>query len=160
MRCLRRSRSAKRVSPIAPLTDSNWHLPRPNGFRAPVSSVSGPNAGDLGDLAVHLIGQWQLLWQNIPPSMVVPGTNSTWSAPLRTMLVGLGCFLFGSLSDLWLLRHGVSLSVALIDDALVGIGVGLLVFLYERRQGRSITERNKAENAVRESEERFRLAMS
>jgi PAS domain S-box-containing protein len=73
------------------------------------------------------------------------------------MLIGFGFFLLGSLSDFSLQRRSTSLSIALMDDALVGIGVGLLVFLYELRQRRNITKRMKAENAAREGEERFRL---
>ena len=69
------------------------------------------------------------------------------------MLIGFGFFLLGSLSDFSLQRHSTSLSIALMDDALVGIGVGLLVFLYELRQRRNITKRMKAENAAREGEE-------
>jgi signal transduction histidine kinase len=71
--------------------------------------------------------------------MVAPGTSSRWAALLRTMLIAFGFFLLGSLSDLWLQRHvGTSLSIAIIDDALVGMGAGLLVFLYERRQRQNI----------------------
>jgi signal transduction histidine kinase len=73
--------------------------------------------------------------------MIAPGTNSVWATPLRSVLIGLGFFLLGSLSDFWLLRHIASLSTALVDDALVGIGAGLLVFLY-------MTERKQAEEAV------------
>jgi len=62
-----------------------------------------------------------------------------WGVLLRSVLFGLGFFLLGSLSDFWLLRHAGRLSVALVDDALVGIGAGLLVFLY-------VTERKLARN--------------
>lgn len=72
------------------------------------------------------------------PSMVAPGTSSRWAAALRSMLIGFGFFLLGSLSDLWLQHHVASVSIALVDDALVGIGAGLLVFLYERRQRQNI----------------------
>ena len=68
--------------------------------------------------------------------MNVPSTGSRWAVPLRSVLIGVGSFFLGSASDLWLQRHAESLSVALIDDALVGIGVGLLVFLYELRYRR------------------------
>ena len=70
--------------------------------------------------------------------MVAPGTSSRWAAPLRSMLIGFGFFLLGSLSDLWLQRHVASLSIAVMDDVLIGIGAGLLVFLYERRQRQNI----------------------
>lgn len=66
--------------------------------------------------------------------MLTPGTSLRWAAPLRSVLIGLGFFFMGSLSDVWLQQHVGSRSVAIMDDALVGIGVGLLVLLYERRQ--------------------------
>jgi 4-amino-4-deoxy-L-arabinose transferase-like glycosyltransferase len=66
--------------------------------------------------------------------MAASSTRSRWAAHLRSILLGLGFFLLGSLSDVWLQQHVASRSVAIMDDALVGIGVGLLVLLYERRQ--------------------------
>ncbi len=90
-------------------------------------------------------------------SMLAPKTSSHWAAPLWGMLVGFGLFLLGSLSDFWMQRHGAPLSIALIDDALVGIVAGLLVFLYELRQKKIMIKRKQAEDAAREGEERFRL---
>lgn len=55
------------------------------------------------------------------PSMVDPGTSSNWAVPLRSVLIGFGFFLLGSLSDLWLNRHVTSPAIALLDDALVSI---------------------------------------
>ena len=72
------------------------------------------------------------------PSMFTPSTRSRWAAPLRSMIIGLGFFFLGSLSDLWLQQHAARLSIAILDDALVGIGAGLLVLLYERRQRRNM----------------------
>jgi hypothetical protein len=66
--------------------------------------------------------------------MVVPGKVSRSVAPLRSVLAGLGIFFVGSLSDLWVHQHAERLLTAIIVDALIGVGVGLLVFLYERRQ--------------------------
>jgi hypothetical protein len=66
--------------------------------------------------------------------MAASSTRSRWAAHLRSILLGLGFFLLGSLSEVWLQQHVASRSVAIMDDALVGIGVGLLVLLYERRQ--------------------------
>ena len=68
------------------------------------------------------------------PTMVAPTTGSDWVAALRSILAGFGIFFLGSLSDVWLQQHASSLSIAMMDDALVGVGFGLLVFLYERRQ--------------------------
>ena len=73
--------------------------------------------------------------------MVAPSSRSRWAAPLRSMVLGLGFFFLGSLSDLWLQRHAASSSIALVDDALVGIGAGLLVLLYERRQRRNMIKK-------------------
>jgi PAS domain S-box-containing protein len=89
--------------------------------------------------------------------MVAPGLSLRWRAPLRSLLIGFGFFVLGSLSDSWLQRHAVSASRALMDDTILGIGAGLLVFLYEQGQRRNIAAREQAENAVKESEERFRL---
>jgi PAS domain S-box-containing protein len=90
------------------------------------------------------------------PGMAAPGVSSRWSAPLRGILVGFFVFLLGSLSDLWLSWHIASLPTAFVDDALVGVVAGLMVFLYDRRQTRNITELKRAEIAASESERRFR----
>ena len=70
--------------------------------------------------------------------MVAHGTVSRWVAPLRSILAGCGIFFLGSLSDLWLHQHEERLLIAITADALIGVGVGLLVLLYERRQRRDI----------------------
>ena len=70
--------------------------------------------------------------------MVRPKTSSRWAAPLRSVVIGFGVFFLGSLSDVWLQLHAPNRAVAIMDDALVGIGVGLLVLLYERRQRQSL----------------------
>jgi hypothetical protein len=70
--------------------------------------------------------------------MVSSGTSSRWAAPMRSVLVGFGFFFLGSLSDVWLQQHVASRSIAIMDDALVGVGAGLLVFLYERRLRQNI----------------------
>jgi signal transduction histidine kinase len=64
--------------------------------------------------------------------MVVHGTGSRWLAPLRSILAGFGIFFLGSLFDLWLHQHAERLLVAIMS--LIGVGVGVLVLLYERRQ--------------------------
>ena len=72
-------------------------------------------------------------------SVMVPfATSSRSAAPLRSVLIGFGVFFLGSLSDVWLQLHAPNRAVAIMDDALVGIGVGLLVLLYERRQRRNM----------------------
>jgi hypothetical protein len=70
--------------------------------------------------------------------MVAFGAASRWVAPLRSILVGFGIFSLGSLSDLWLHQHAERLFIAIMADALIGVGVGLLVLLYERRQRQNI----------------------
>lgn len=73
--------------------------------------------------------------------MVVPGTGSRWVAPLRSVLAGFGIFFLGSLSDLWMHQHAERLLIAILADALIGVGVGLLVLLYEQRQRQNITRK-------------------
>ena len=70
--------------------------------------------------------------------MVTHGTGSRWGAPLRSILAGFGIFFLGSLSDLWLHQHAGRLLIEIMADALIGVGVGLLVLLYERRKRQSI----------------------
>jgi len=70
--------------------------------------------------------------------VIAPSTGSRWAAPLRSMIIGLGFFVFGSLSDFWLQRHVATLWIAIADDALAAIGAGLLVFFYERRNARNM----------------------
>lgn len=72
------------------------------------------------------------------PTMVAHGTVSRWAAPLWSLLTGFGFFFLGSLSDVWLRQHVASLWLAVMDDALIGVGAGLLVLLYERRQRQNI----------------------
>ena len=65
-------------------------------------------------------------------------TASHWHVPVRSVLIALGFFLLGSLSDFWLREHAASWSVTLMHDALIGVGAGLLVLLYERRQRQNL----------------------
>jgi len=74
-------------------------------------------------------------------SMGISNTNSRWVAGLRSILVGFGFFFLGSLSDAWLQRHTGSSLIATIDDALVGVVAGFLVFLYERRQRQNLIKK-------------------
>ena len=70
--------------------------------------------------------------------MVGLAIGSRWVAPLRSILVGFVVFVLGSASDVWLSYQARSVWVAIMDDALVGVGAGLLVLFYERRQRQSI----------------------
>ena len=63
---------------------------------------------------------------------------SRWAAPVRSMLIGFGFFFLGSLADVWLEQHVRNLYLAIANDALVGIAVGLLVLFYERRQRQNL----------------------
>jgi hypothetical protein len=70
--------------------------------------------------------------------MVLRTIISRWTTPLRSIVAALAVFILGGLSDVWLRQHGAGLLVAILDDALIGIGAGLLVFFYERRLNRNI----------------------
>ncbi len=65
-------------------------------------------------------------------------TRSHWLAALRSMLVGFAFFFVGSASDVWLQQHASRRSIAITTDALLGVGVGLLVMFYEGRQQKNI----------------------
>lgn len=67
--------------------------------------------------------------------------SSDWVPLLRSLLAGFGIFFLGSVSDVWVQRHVGRPSVGIVDDALIGLGVGLLVLLYERRQRRNLIMR-------------------
>ena len=62
------------------------------------------------------------------------GEGARWVTALRSIIAGSCVFFLGGLSDIWLRHQSASLSIAFVDDALVGVGAGLLVLLYERRQ--------------------------
>ena len=64
--------------------------------------------------------------------------SSRWVAPLRSLLIGFGFFFLGSMADVWLEQHVRNLYIVIANDALVGIGVGVLVLFYERRQRQSM----------------------
>lgn len=68
-------------------------------------------------------------------------TDVHWAVLLRSIATAFAVFLLGSLSDVWLQQQGRSLAVAVVDDALVGLGAGLLVFFYERRQRQNIIKK-------------------
>jgi hypothetical protein len=70
--------------------------------------------------------------------MVAQSTVSRWVAPLRSILAGFGIFFLGSLSDLWLQQHAGRRLIEIMTDALLGVAVGLLVLLYERRQRQNL----------------------
>lgn len=64
--------------------------------------------------------------------------SSRWAPPLRSLLIGFGFFFLGSMADVWLEQHVRNLYLVIANDALVGIGVGVLVLFYERRQRQSL----------------------
>lgn len=57
-----------------------------------------------------------------------------WVSTLRSILIGFGFFALGSASELWLQQHTRRQVVALTTDGLLGLGVGVLVLIYERRR--------------------------
>ncbi len=64
--------------------------------------------------------------------------RSRWISTLRSILIGFGFFVLGSVSEVWLQRHAYTRTTAIISDALLGIAVGLVVLVYERRQERNL----------------------
>ena len=74
-------------------------------------------------------------------SMAIFGKNSRFVPHLRSILIGFGFFFLGSVCDVWLKRHTSSPMIATVDDALLGIGAGILVLLYERRQRQNIIKK-------------------
>jgi hypothetical protein len=73
--------------------------------------------------------------------MIIPGTSSGWVTLLRSLLGGFAFFLLGSLCDVWMQQHVANRVIAAADDALVGVGAGVLVFLYERRRRQIIIKK-------------------
>ena len=63
--------------------------------------------------------------------------RSRWISTLRSILIGFGFFVLGSVSEVWLQQHAQTRTTAIISDALLGIAVGLVVLFYERRQQRN-----------------------
>ena len=74
----------------------------------------------------------------VPATWLSPVQVSRWAAPLRSLLAGFGIFILGSLSDLWMHQHAERLLIEIMADAFIGVVVGLLVLLYERRQRQNI----------------------
>jgi len=73
--------------------------------------------------------------------MTVQIKNSHWIPTVRSILIGSGFFFLGSLTDFWLRRQTANGLIATVDDVLIGIGAGILVLLYERRQRQNIIKK-------------------
>ena len=71
-------------------------------------------------------------------AMVLPGAGSRWVAPLWSVLAGLGIFFLGSLTDSWMHQQAARPLIEIMAEASIGVVVGLLVLLYERRQRQNI----------------------
>jgi hypothetical protein len=71
-------------------------------------------------------------------AMVLPGTGSRWAAPLWSVFAALGIFFLGSFTDLWMHQHAERPLIEIMAEAFIGVVVGLLVLLYERRQRQNI----------------------
>jgi uncharacterized membrane protein YpjA len=56
----------------------------------------------------------------------------------RSFLLGVCTFLLGVLLEIALEKFSVTGAAALIDDVLIGIAAGLVVFAYEQRQQRDL----------------------
>ena len=61
-----------------------------------------------------------------------------WVSTLRSILIGFGFFVLGSVSDLWLQQHTHRHVLALTMDTLLAMGVGILVLIYERRRRKTM----------------------
>lgn len=61
-------------------------------------------------------------------------SRSDFIANIRIVLVSVGFFFLGGISDVWLQEHTRAHSIAITTDAALGIAAGLLVLFYERRQ--------------------------
>lgn len=61
-----------------------------------------------------------------------------WVSTLRSILIGFGFFVLGSVSELWLQQHTHRHVIALTMDTLLAMGVGILVLIYERRRRKTM----------------------
>ena len=97
-------------------------------------------------------------------SMYALGERTRWVTALRSITVGSCVFFLGSLSHIWLRHQSASLSIAFVDGALVGVGAGILVLFYERRQRLSIMRKREVirmmNHHVRNSLQVISLAVS
>ena len=68
-------------------------------------------------------------------------SDHAWSVTLKSLAVGLGVFLLGSMSAAWLTRHNVHGFLAFVDNFVAGIAAGLIVLLYERWRQREVDKK-------------------
>lgn len=61
-----------------------------------------------------------------------------WTLPLKSVLVGMCVFFFGSALAAWLTLHNVHGFLAFVDDLAAGISAGLVVLFYERWRQREL----------------------
>ena len=59
----------------------------------------------------------------------------------RSFLLGFGAFMLGTLLDIAFRKFSITGAAALIDDLLVGIAAGLVVFAYEQQRYRDLTRK-------------------
>lgn len=95
----------------------------------------GGPTGKLGDKGRPFFVLKREGWNQLTSMLKVA---STWMTTLRSVLIGFGFFCLGSVSEIWLQEHTYTRVIAITSDALLGIGVGLLVLFYERRQRQNI----------------------
>ena len=97
-------------------------------------------------------------------SMYALGERTRWVTALRSITVGSCVFFLGSLSHIWLRHQSASLSIAFVDGALVGVGAGILVLFYERRQRLNVMRKREVirmmNHHVRNSLQVISLAVS
>jgi PAS domain S-box-containing protein len=78
-------------------------------------------------------------------------SSHDWSGILNGLGVGLCVFLLGSGLAVWLTAHNVHGFWEFLDDALAGIGAGLLVLLYERRRQHAIHKLHESGAALQQA---------
>jgi len=68
-------------------------------------------------------------------------SHHAWSVTLKSVALGLGVFLLGSMSAAWLTRHNIHGFLAFVDNFVAAIAAGLIVLLYERWRQREVDKK-------------------
>ena len=68
-------------------------------------------------------------------------SHPAWSVTVRSVALGLGVFLLGSMSSAWLTRHNVHGFLAFVDNLVAGIAAGLIILVYERWRQREVDKK-------------------
>ena len=68
-------------------------------------------------------------------------SHHAWSVTAKSVALGLGVFLLGSMLAAWLTRRNVHGFLAFVDNFVAGIAAGLIVLLYERWRQREVDKK-------------------